>query len=163
MNDSSEKIVNQLLTELDGVEELEKVIIIAATNRRDLIDPALLRSGRIDAIVELGIPDEKTREEIFKVHTSKMPLDKAVKILDYVKKTAGWTGAEIEAIARNAGVIAIKRVYSSKKKEDLTISKEDFDSALKEVSHNSGKEISEEKSLVSGKKKEKVKPKYNKG
>ena len=145
MNDSSEKIVNQLLTELDGVEELEKVVIVAATNRKDLIDPALLRPGRIDSIVELGVPDVKTREEIFKVHTSKMPLDKDVKVLDYVKKTDGWTGADIEAVARTAGVIAIKRIYASSKKEVLTITKKDFDIALEEVSKNIGKSIYEEK------------------
>jgi transitional endoplasmic reticulum ATPase len=154
MNDSTEKIVNQLLTELDGVEELEKVVVIAATNRKDLIDPSLLRSGRIDAIVELGFPDERTREEIFKVHTAKMPLEKDVKILDYVKKTDGWSGADIDSVCRNAGVLAIKRVYKTDKKQELTIKKEDFNSALKEVSLNSGKEISEEKKeKVSEKKK----------
>ena len=122
-------------------------MIIAATNRKDLIDPSLLRSGRIDAIVELGFPDERTREEIFKVHTSRMPLEKDVKILDYVKKTEGWSGADIESVCRNAGVLAIKRVYSLKKKEDLTISKEDFDKALREVSNNSERKISGEKNI----------------
>jgi len=161
MNDSTEKIVNQLLTELDGVEELEKVVVVAATNRKDLIDPALLRPGRIDAIVELGIPDDKTREEIFKVHMKEMPLDKSVKVLDYVGKTSGWTGADIEAICRNAGIIAIKRVYSSKKKMDLKITKDDFDKALKEVAGSLGKDVgSEEKKSVekevSGNKKQKV-------
>ncbi|MEK6757850.1 MAG: CDC48 family AAA ATPase [Nanoarchaeota archaeon] len=145
MNDSTEKIVNQLLTELDGIEELEKVVVIAATNRKDLIDPALLRPGRIDAIVELEIPDKRTREEIFKVHTKNMPLEKSVKISDYVEKTDGWTGADIESLCRNAGVSAIKRVYSSNKKLELTISKEDFDNALKEVGEQIGKENKEEK------------------
>lgn len=145
LNDSTEKIVNQLLTELDGVEELEKVVIVAATNRKDLIDPALLRPGRIDAIVELGIPDDKTREEIFKVHTKNMPLDKDVELSGYIKKTSGWTGADIEAICRTAGIIAIKRVYKFEKKQELTIKREDFDSALKEVAQYSEKEIKEEK------------------
>jgi transitional endoplasmic reticulum ATPase len=141
MNDSTEKIVNQLLSEMDGVEELEKVMVIAATNRKDLIDPALLRPGRIDSKVELGVPDKETREEIFKVHTKEMPLNKEVKISDYVNKTENWTGAEIEAVCRNAGIIAIKRVYSSDKKE-LKITKEDFSQALKEVSESAEKEIS---------------------
>ena len=79
-NDSSEKVVNQLLTELDGVEELENVIIIAATNRKDLIDPALLRPGRIEAHVELTNPDNETIEKIFEVHTRKMPLEKTVSL-----------------------------------------------------------------------------------
>ena len=144
MSDAGDKVVNQLLTELDGVEELEKVVVLAATNRRDLIDPALLRPGRIDAIVELELPDAKTRGEIFKVHTRKMPLDSKVKILDYVSKTEGWSGADIEAVSRNAGVKAIKRVYlqSGKEKEKIKIIKEDFEWALGEVGKSSGKEIS---------------------
>jgi len=132
MNDSTEKVVNQLLTELDGVEELEKVVVIAATNRKDLIDPSLIRAGRIDAHIELGIPDDKSREAIFRVHTKNMPLEKEIKLADYVNKTKGKTGADIEAFCRDAGIIAIKRVYKSKKKEVLTIKKEDFDNALKE-------------------------------
>ncbi len=153
LNDSTEKVVNQLLSEMDGVEELEKVMVIAATNRKDLIDPALLRPGRIDAKVELGIPDKKTREEIFKVHTKKMPLDKDVKISDYVSKTEEWTGAEIEAVCRNAGVNAIKRVYSSKEKEKgFKITKSDFDNALKEVADTSDKKISGQKKKKEDKK-----------
>ena len=112
LSDATERVVNQLLTELDGIEELEKVVVIAATNRKDLIDPSLLRPGRIDAIIELKLPDKKTREEIFKVHTRKMPLDKSVKLQEYVEKTEGWTGADIEAICRNAGINAIKRYYA---------------------------------------------------
>jgi transitional endoplasmic reticulum ATPase len=139
LNDSSEKIVNQLLTELDGIEELEKVMIVAATNRRDLIDPALLRPGRIDSIVELGIPDKKTREEIFKVHTKNMPLGKDVKILDYVNKCEGWTGADIEAVCRNAGVNAIKRYYKLKDAKSMIISKDEFERSLKEVEMQIGK------------------------
>ncbi len=143
VSDSTERVVNQLLTELDGVEELEKVVVIAATNRKDLIDPSLLRPGRIDSIVEISIPDKKTRESIFEVHTRNMPLDKKVKISEYVDKTEGWTGAEIEAICRNAGLNAIKRLYSKKEKsEELIITKEDFEKAIKEVSDSSGKEIS---------------------
>jgi transitional endoplasmic reticulum ATPase len=147
ISDSGDKVVNQLLTELDGVEELEKVVVIAATNRKDLIDPSLLRPGRIDSIVELGIPDDKTREAIFKVHTRGMPIDKKINILDYVKNTEGWTGADIEAIARNAGVNAIKRVYL-KKGDKVKVVKEDFDKALAEVGNSIGK-------LVNNKKKEK--------
>jgi len=141
LNDSTEKVVNQLLVELDGIEELEKVIVIAATNRKDLIDPALLRPGRIDAIIELPIPDKKTREKIFEVHTKKMPLDKSIKIKNYVNKTNLWTGADIEAVCRNAGINTIKRVYKSKKKEKLIIKKEDFDRALDEVSKSINKSI----------------------
>lgn len=148
MNDSTEKIVNQLLTELDGVEELEKVVVVAATNRRDLIDEALLRAGRIDAHVELPVPDTKTREEIFKVHLKKMPLGQKVDVKKMVKETEGWTGADIESVAREAGMRAIKRVaksgFVSRKLEvkgqksetkvpKFEVTKEDFESALKSI------------------------------
>ena len=138
MNDSTEKIVNQLLTELDGIEELEGVVVIAATNRKDLIDPSLLRAGRIDSIIELGMPDKKTREEIFKVHTKNMPLEKSFKISEYIKKTENWTGADIESVCRNAGINAIKRVYQLKQKIKLTIKKQDFENALTEISKQIG-------------------------
>jgi len=152
-NDSTEKIVNQLLTELDGVEELEKVIVVAATNRSDLIDPALLRSGRIDSLIELGIPDEATQREIFAVHTKKMPLDKSVVIEDYVKKTGGWTGAEIESIAREAGINAIKRFYLASEKGKMSITKNDFDLAFETVRKNSrkgGENLSEVVEMMKG-------------
>jgi transitional endoplasmic reticulum ATPase len=132
-SDASEKIVNQLLTELDGVEELEKVMIIAATNRVDLIDAALLRPGRIDAIVNLEIPNEDGRGKIFEVHTRKMPLAKEIEISDYVKKSEGFTGADIEAVCRNAGVMAIKRVYKLTDTKDFKVSKKDFDLAFDEL------------------------------
>ena len=141
-NDVSEKVVNQLLTELDGVEDLENVMVIAATNRPDLIDPALLRSGRIDSIVELAIPDKQTRKSIFEVHTRSMPLNKNIVLEEYIDKTNGWTGAEIEAICRNAGIISIKRYCKTNKKDKLMIERDDFDKALEIVSRSTGKEIS---------------------
>ncbi len=152
LNDSTEKVVNQLLSELDGVEELEKVIVIAATNRKDLIDESLLRAGRIDTHVELKIPDKETRKKIFEVHVRNMPLDKSIKILNYVNKSDGWTGADIEMICRTAGMNAIKRYYkSTNKKVILKISKDDFDEAFKSVSENKGKVIEDlVKSLPKG-------------
>ncbi len=131
--DSSEKVVNQLLTELDGVEELENVMVIAATNRKDLIDAALLRPGRIDAHVELGIPDKETREEIFKVHLKNMPLEKDINMKKMVDDSEGWTGADIEAVARFAGVNSIKRNYKEQDVKKLKITKEDFGKAMKEL------------------------------
>ncbi len=131
--DSSEKVVNQLLTELDGVEELENVIIIAATNRKDLIDPALLRPGRIDSQVELPMPDLETREEIFKVHMKEMPYDKVVDIKKMAAESEGWTGADIEAVVRFAGINSIKRNYNLKDDKKLIVTKADFDSAFKQV------------------------------
>src|SRR3989338_9427562 len=123
LTDSTERMVNQLLTELDGIEELEKVMIIAATNRKDLIDPSLIRSGRIDSIVELKVPDKKTREKIFEVHTKNMPLEKNVDVNSFANITEGWTGADIEAVCREAGLSAIKRAYKEDKVENLKISK----------------------------------------
>ncbi len=139
-NDSTEKMVNQLLTEMDGIEELEKVVIIAATNRKDLIDPALLRPGRFDAIVELKIPDKATRAIIFEVHSRKMPLDSTVRLTDYIAKTDGFNGAEIEAVCREAGIRTIKRMYRTKTlPEKITVTKEDFDSALEAVMQTTGR------------------------
>ena len=132
-SDSSEKVVNQLLTELDGVEELENVMVIAATNRKDLIDSALLRPGRIDAHVELDIPDKETRSEIFKVHLKNMPLEKDVDVKKMVDDSEGWTGADIEAVARFAGVNSIKRNYKETDVKKLKITKEDFDKAVLDV------------------------------
>jgi len=138
-NDATERMVNQLLTELDGIEELEKVIVIAATNRKDLIDTALLRPGRIDTIIELKIPDDKTRQKIFEVHTKNMPLDKTIKLEDYIKQTESWTGADIAAVCREAGMNAIKRAYKTKKPE-IIITKDDFDSALQTILKSTGKD-----------------------
>ncbi len=140
-NDATERMVNQLLTELDGIEELEKVTVIAATNRKDLIDTALLRPGRIDTIIELKIPDTKTRQKIFEVHTKSMPLDKTIKLEDYVKQTESWTGADIAAVCREAGMSAIKRAYKTKKPE-IVITKDDFDFALQSIKNSTGKESS---------------------
>jgi transitional endoplasmic reticulum ATPase len=139
-SDSSEKVVNQLLTELDGVEELENVIIIAATNRKDLIDPALLRPGRIEAHVELTNPDSETIYKIFEVHTKKMPLEKSVSLKDLGKKARGWSGAEIESVCRRAGLNAIKRNYSETDMKKMRITKGDFDSAIEEVSKTIGRD-----------------------
>ena len=144
---SSEKVVNQLLTELDGVEELENVIIIAATNRKDLIDPALLRPGRIESHVELTNPDDETILEIFKVHTREMPLDKSVSLKELAKKTKGWNGAEIESTCRRAGLNAIKRNYKETDMKKLKIIKEDFESAILEISKTINKPLEEKKEV----------------
>ena len=137
-SDSSEKVVNQLLTELDGVEELENVMVVAATNRKDLIDEALLRPGRIDAHVELSNPDLETRKEIFKVHTKNMPLEKDINLDEMAKNSDGWTGADIEAVCRNAGISSIKRNYKEKDLNKVRITKEDFEKAMGLVKKQKG-------------------------
>lgn len=143
-DNSSEKVVNQLLTELDGVEELENVIVIAATNRKDLIDPALLRPGRIEAHVELTNPDDKTILEIFKVHTREMPLEKSLSLEVLAKKTSGWNGAEIESVCRRAGLNAIRRNFKEKDGSKMKIAQKDFEKAIEEVSKTIDKPLKKE-------------------
>lgn len=118
----------QLLAELDGFEELENVKIIGATNRIDIIDPAILRPGRLDRVVEMELPDKKSRTEIFKIHTKGMKL--AEFSLDkYIEKTKGLTGAEIKSICTEAGYSAIRRNADS-------IAESDFDYALNKLCCN---------------------------
>ncbi|MEM3369913.1 MAG: CDC48 family AAA ATPase [Candidatus Micrarchaeia archaeon] len=104
----TERMVNTLLLEMDGIEQLKNIVVIAATNRPDILDPALLRPGRFDNIIEIPLPDEKTRLEILKVHTKRMPLDKDVDLEALAAKLNNATGADIEGIVREAGMNAIR-------------------------------------------------------
>ena len=104
----TETVVNQLLTELDGLEELDGVVIIAASNRPDIIDPGLLRPGRFDRHIYTDIPDEEMRLKIFKVHTKKMPLAKDVNLEKLSAETENFVGADIEAVCREAAMIALR-------------------------------------------------------
>jgi transitional endoplasmic reticulum ATPase len=122
-NNANDKIVNQLLTELDGLEELTGVSIIAATNRADLIDDALKRPGRLDSIVEIQRPNEKTRYEIYKIHTRNMPLSKDVNLETLAKESITFTGADIEGVCQSAGLKAIK---TRKSKEDKLVVKQQY-------------------------------------
>ncbi|RLJ10306.1 MAG: AAA family ATPase [Candidatus Aenigmatarchaeota archaeon] len=131
--DVTDRILNQLLTELDGIETLEDVVFIAATNRKDLLDPALLRPGRIDREIEVPMPDEKGRLEIFKVHTKNMPLGKHVSLEELAKKTDDMTGADIEAICVEAGMLAIREAISKGEKRLKSINKKHFEQALEKV------------------------------
>jgi transitional endoplasmic reticulum ATPase len=108
-----DRIVNQLLTELDGIQPLRRVTIIAATNRPDLLDPALLRPGRFDKLIYVPPPDFKARLEIFKVHTRKMPLSEDVNIEELAKLADGYTGADIAAVCREATMIALRETYAN--------------------------------------------------
>ncbi len=103
-----ERMVNQILTELDGLEELYGVVVIGATNRPDLIDPGLLRPGRFDKLLLIHVPDLAARLEIFRIHTKNMPLSKDVDMKSLAKKTVDWVGADIEALCREAAMIALK-------------------------------------------------------
>jgi len=131
----SERVVNQILTEMDGLENLQDVVVIAATNRPDMLDTALLRPGRFDRIILCPAPDKKTREEIFKVHTKGMPL-KDVRIGELAEKTEGYVGADIEAICREAAIFALRKDIKSTK-----VSMKNFEQALNKVNPSITKEI----------------------
>ena len=103
-----ERVVNQLLTELDGIERLKDVIFIAATNRPDLIDPALMRPGRVDKMILIPAPDEKARLSILRVHSKSVPLAKDVSLEEIAKKTEGYSGADIEGMIREAALISLQ-------------------------------------------------------
>jgi len=130
-----ESVVNQLLTEMDGLEELQDVIIIGATNRPDIVDPGLLRPGRFDRIVLIPIPDKKERKHIFQIHTKNMHL-KNVNMEKLAEKTEGYVGADIEAVCREAAIHALR--------EDITarsVSMKHFEKALEDVRPSVTKDI----------------------
>ena len=124
----TERIVSQILTEISGLEELHGVVVIATTNRPDILDPALLRPGRFERQILVPTPDEKARLEIFKIYTKKMPISKDVDLKELAKNTKNYTGADIELICREAAMNALRRGENVE-----TITKEDFEKALKEV------------------------------
>ncbi|MFW6230575.1 MAG: CDC48 family AAA ATPase [Nanoarchaeota archaeon] len=127
-----ERVVNQLLTELDGIEELSGVTVIAATNRVDLIDPALLRPGRFDEVMELENPDAETRREIFSVHTKSMPITESIDFGALVAETENLTGAEIANICKDAGLSAIRKALADGK-DEIAVTQDDFDKAIHKV------------------------------
>ena len=104
----TQRVVNQLLTEIDGMEELQDVAVIAATNRVDILDPALVRPGRFDRHIKVDEPDEEARMEIFKVHTKNMPLAEDVDLKYLAKNSTGYSGADIEAVCREAVMLTLR-------------------------------------------------------
>jgi len=126
-NAVTERVVNQLLTEMDGLEDLYDVVIIAATNRPDMIDPGLLRPGRFDRLILTPVPDKRTRLEIFKVHTKNMPLEN-VNIEELADKTEGYVGADIESICREAAILALREDINAKK-----VTSEHFEKSLEKI------------------------------
>jgi transitional endoplasmic reticulum ATPase len=135
----TDRVISQFLTEMDGIEDMKGVVVLAATNRIDLIDPALLRSGRFDLMFELPLPDEKTREKIFKIHTANKPLDKGVNLKKLAKETEGLVGADIEFICRKASVMAIREIIETMKIQDedpdvnILIKEEHFEEVVRLV------------------------------
>ncbi|MBR9676334.1 CDC48 family AAA ATPase [Candidatus Woesearchaeota archaeon] len=130
------RVVNQLLTEMDGLEALHDIVVIAATNRPDIVDTALLRPGRFDRIVLVGAPNEKARHQIFKVHTQNMKISKDVDIIDLSKKTEGYAGADIESVCREAAILALRDNINVKEVSDKY-----FDDALKKVRPSISKDV----------------------
>ncbi len=149
----TERVVDTLLTEMDGLQEVKNVVVIAATNRPDMIDPALMRPGRFDKIIEISVPDKETREAIFKVHTKRMPLEKNVSLSKLAEETEGYTGAEIENICREAGMEAIRKrikgvelagkANESHEEQPYVVTKEDFEAAVSEIKPAIPKELIE--------------------
>ena len=124
----SERVISQLLTEMDGIESLVNVVIIGATNRPDIIDQAILRPGRFDRLIYVPAPDHATRLNILKIHTRNMPLARDVDLEQIAHQAAGYSGADLEAVSREAGLISLRRDIDTK---SVTI--EDFRDALERV------------------------------
>ncbi|MEM7816555.1 MAG: AAA family ATPase, partial [Candidatus Aenigmatarchaeota archaeon] len=154
------RVVSQLLTLMDGLKSRGKVIVIAATNRPNAVDPALRRGGRFDREIEIGVPDKEGRKEIFQIHTRGMPLDKSVDIDKLAERTYGYVGADIAAVCKEAAMHALRRVLPTlgEIKEDkplpaellkkLVVTQEDFEYALKFVEPSAMREVLIEKPNV---------------
>jgi transitional endoplasmic reticulum ATPase len=131
----TERVVNQLLTEIDGLEDLHDIVIIGATNRPDMVDPALLRPGRFDRIILTPVPDKKARLEILKLHTKGMPLKEVD--LDYLaEQTEGFVGADIEALCREAAMLSLREDLKNK-----IITADHFEQALMKVAPSVSKDV----------------------
>ena len=120
------RVVNTILAEMDGLEELQSVVVIGATNRPALIDPALLRPGRFDELVYVGTPDEKGRERILGIHTADMPIASDVSLAAVARKTERFTGADLEDVVRRAGLNALRRAGGDVQQ----VTAADFDEAM---------------------------------
>jgi len=131
----TDNIVNTLLAEMDGLEELNEVVVIAATNRIDILDPAILRPGRFDRLLLTETPDIEARKAIFKIHTKGMPLAKDVNIDKFAEKTEGYVGSDIESICREAAMLALRESLDAKE-----VKKKHFDAAMKKVHPSADKE-----------------------
>jgi transitional endoplasmic reticulum ATPase len=124
----TERVLNQLLAEMDGLQELNNVIVVGATNRPDMLDPALLRPGRFDRILLIPIPLEEGRHQILKVHTQKVPLTRDVDLRELARRTDGYAGADLEALVREAAMLALRESF-----EAQNVTMRHFEEALKKV------------------------------
>ncbi len=145
----TECVISQFLTEMDGLEELRNVVIIAATNRPDIIDSALLRPGRFDRLLFVPPPDLEARRQIFKIHTRKTPLAEDVNLDELAKRTDGYTGADIASVANTAVMLSLREhISKSKDPEDakkrakgLKVAKRHYDEALQKIKPMSTEEL----------------------
>ena len=134
----TERVLNQMLAEMDGLEDLNDVLVIGATNRPDMLDPGLLRPGRFDKVLLVGAPKEEGRHQILKIHTKNMPLAEDIVLKDLAKKTTGFTGADLEAFVREAAMIALRE-----SKETKQVKNKHFNEALKKIKPSVSKPILE--------------------
>ncbi|HEY1041599.1 MAG TPA: ATP-dependent zinc metalloprotease FtsH [Candidatus Paceibacterota bacterium] len=125
-NDEREQTLNQILVEMDGFEPKEKLVVIAATNREDVLDPALLRPGRFDRRVFLDVPDRKDRKDILEIHAKNKPLEEGIDLAVVARRTSGFSGADLESLMNEAAIKAARR-------ESSTISLEDILSSVDKV------------------------------
>ena len=145
----TERVISQLLTEMDGLEELRGVVVIAATNRPDIIDPALLRPGRFDKLLHVPLPDLEARKEILKIHTRKKPLAEDVNLDELARRTEGYTGADLAAVCNTAVMLAIREYITNsrnpeeakKNLEGLKVYRRHFEEALKKIKPMSQREL----------------------
>jgi transitional endoplasmic reticulum ATPase len=120
--------VNQLLTSIDGLEAMERVVVLAATNRPDIVDEALLRTGRFDRLLFVGPPSAEGRREILKVHTKMMPLADDVDLEEIAARTDGFVGSDLATLCREAGVRALRESMNARK-----VTNAHFESAIKGI------------------------------
>jgi transitional endoplasmic reticulum ATPase len=143
----TERVISQMLTELDGLEDLKGVVVIGATNRPDIIDEALLRPGRFDRILEVPAPDKEARKHIFQIHTKKKPLESEVNLDKLVEMTEGMTGADIAALVNAAAMTAIKEHVRQKSGSKLRIPMRHFETALNKIKKKLGNRIADSPNL----------------
>ena len=145
------RVVAQLLALMDGLHSRGRVIVIGATNRPNSLDPALRRPGRFDREIEIKVPNEKGRREVFQIHTRSMPLDKKISLKEFANITHGFVGADISAVCREAAMAALRRylpqidldseVIDPELLEQIEVTKNDFEEALKEVMPSGIREV----------------------
>lgn len=143
---ATERVVNTILAEMDGLEELQSVVVIGATNRPNLIDPALLRPGRFDELVYVGVPDQAGRERILRIQTEKMPLASGVDLADIAARAERYTGADLEDVVRRAGLVALRQSLSAR---EVTMAH--FDEALSDSRATVTPEMQAEYEAMQGK------------